>query len=71
MIRAIIIDDESRARSALKQEITLNCPEVMIVGEADSVQSSVELIKKVVPELIISRYTIIGWPGISYFRKSR
>ena len=52
MIRAIIIDDESRARSALKQEITLNCPEVMIVGEADSVQSSVELIKKVVPELI-------------------
>ena len=52
MIRAIIIDDESRARSALEQEITLNCPEVMIVGEADSVQSSVELIKKVVPELI-------------------
>ncbi len=52
MIRAIIIDDESRARSALKQEIALNCPEVLIVGEAESVQSSVELINKVSPELI-------------------
>jgi two-component system, LytTR family, response regulator len=52
MIRAIIIDDESRARSALKQEIALNCPEVLIVGEADSVQSSVELIQSVSPELI-------------------
>lgn len=52
MIRAIIIDDESRARSALKQEIALNCPEVLVVGEADSVQTSVDLIRAVSPQLI-------------------
>lgn len=52
MIRAIIIDDESRARSALKQEIAFNCPEVLIVGEADSVQTAIDLINKTSPELI-------------------
>ncbi len=52
MIRAIIIDDESKARSALKQELAFNCPEIELIGEADSVQSAVELIKTVTPDLL-------------------
>lgn len=52
MLKTIIIDDESRARSALKQEIQLNCPEVEIIAEADSIATAVPLIKKLSPDLI-------------------
>lgn len=52
MLRTIIIDDESRARSALKQEIELNCPEIELVGEADSIASALALIRDAEPELI-------------------
>ncbi|HMU68485.1 MAG TPA: LytTR family DNA-binding domain-containing protein [Chitinophagales bacterium] len=52
MLKAIIIDDESRARSALKQEITLNCPDVHIIGEADSISASVSLLEKADPDII-------------------
>lgn len=52
MLKAIIIDDESRARSALKQEITLNCPDVQIIGEADSIAASVTLLDKLEPDII-------------------
>ncbi len=52
MIKAIIIDDESKARSALKQELAFNCPEVELIGEADSVQSAVELINNTSPDLL-------------------
>ncbi|MEZ5013778.1 MAG: LytTR family DNA-binding domain-containing protein [Chitinophagales bacterium] len=52
MIRAVITDDESKARSALKQELAFNCPEVEIVGEADSVESALQCISDVKPELL-------------------
>lgn len=52
MLKTIIIDDESRARSALKQEIQLNCPDIDIVGEADSIATAVPLIKQLAPDLI-------------------
>jgi two-component system LytT family response regulator len=52
MIRAIIIDDEVKARSALKQEVNFNCQDVTIIGEADSVKSGVILINDSKPDLI-------------------
>ncbi len=51
-LKAIIIDDESRARSALKQEIALNCPNVTVIGEADSVASSVDLLRTAEPDIV-------------------
>lgn len=52
MLRTIIIDDESRARSALKQEVKLNCPDIELVGEADSIESALSLIRETDPDLI-------------------
>lgn len=52
MLKAIIIDDESKARSALKQELAFNCPEIELIGEADSVESAVALINQVSPDLL-------------------
>ncbi len=44
VIRAVIIDDELSNRNNLKNLLTDNCPEVRIIGEADSVQSSLALL---------------------------
>lgn len=52
MLKAIIIDDESMARSALKQELAFNCPEVEVIGEADSVHKAVEIINELSPDLL-------------------
>jgi two-component system LytT family response regulator len=44
-MRAILVDDEKNVRNALVKLIGTFCPEVEIVGEADSIQSAEQLIK--------------------------
>ncbi len=46
MIKAVIIDDESKGRSTLSQLIARYLPYVQIVGEADSVTSALKLVKE-------------------------
>ena len=52
IMRAVIIEDEEQARSALKQEIELNCPNVVITGEASSVKTGIDIIRLQKPDLI-------------------
>ena len=52
MLRAIVIDDLPSVR---KDNITLiqaHCPSIQIIGEADSVQSGIQLIKQLKPDLV-------------------
>lgn len=51
-IEAVIIDDEQGARKTLKGLIDQYCPEVEIVGEADSIDMAIPLILKLDPDLI-------------------
>lgn len=51
-MRTIIIEDEEQAVSALLGDLKKHCPEVEIVGKADSVEEGVELIQKVNPDLV-------------------
>jgi two-component system LytT family response regulator len=51
-MRTLIIDDEKKARETILSILKLYCPDVIVVGEADSVKSGTELIKKEKPELI-------------------
>ncbi len=51
MIKAIIIDDVSKAIQTLKADLEAYCPEVEVIGEADGVVSGAKLIKTVKPEL--------------------
>jgi two-component system LytT family response regulator len=46
MIRAIIIDDEPHAISALRQELEFHCPEISAIGEAASVKEGVALLRQ-------------------------
>ena len=51
-MRALIIEDEAQAISALKSELKLHCSDVEIIGEAKSVKDGIEKIKLLNPELI-------------------
>lgn len=53
VIKAIIIDDESRARRVLKNLLSLQyCQNVEIIGESPGVVEGVELIKNLKPDVV-------------------
>ncbi|MES2592150.1 MAG: LytTR family DNA-binding domain-containing protein [Bacteroidota bacterium] len=52
MIRALVIDDEGNARFTLSNYLTTYCPEVTILGEADSVESGFLAINKYQPDVV-------------------
>ncbi len=51
-ISAIIIDDEFFAREILINLITINCPEIKLVGQAHDIKSAIECITSLKPELV-------------------
>lgn len=52
MIRAIIIDDEERARNSLLAALESFCPQVQVVSQASNVLEGVEQIKDLKPDLV-------------------
>lgn len=51
-MKAIIIDDERKARSVLKILIEENCPKITQIFEAEDLKSGVEIIKKELPNIV-------------------
>lgn len=51
-MRTVIIDDETQARAALKEEVDL-IPEIELIGQADSVKSGIATIEELLPELVL------------------
>ena len=52
MIKAVLIDDVKNSRITLADDLKTYCPEVTVVGEADSVSTGVEIIKKTDPNIV-------------------
>jgi two-component system LytT family response regulator len=52
MLRAIVIDDIQEIRKANTEIIKTHCPNVAIIGQADSVETGVKLIRQVSPDLV-------------------
>ncbi|BDS12228.1 LytR/AlgR family response regulator transcription factor [Aureispira anguillae] len=50
--KCVIIDDEMQAINALQHELKENCPEIAIIGQANSVATAVVEINEKKPELI-------------------
>lgn len=65
MIRALIIDDETKARRILKTLLEDHCPTIEVIGLADDVPNGVKLINKEEPDLI---FLDIEMPGYSGFQ---
>jgi two-component system LytT family response regulator len=53
MLRTLIIDDEKPVRESLQELLHANCPNVKLVGHADSVRSGVAAIFEHHPDLIL------------------
>ncbi len=51
MIKAVIIDDEAKSRSILREMLYQFCPEVNVVGDASDLQQAVKLISECQPKL--------------------
>lgn len=52
MIRAIIVEDEANNRENLRLALKEYCPEVEVVGEADSAITAIDLIRSSTPQLV-------------------
>ena len=52
MIRAVLVDDEIDSIRVLQRLIEGYCPEVMIVGKADGVETAMHVIQTTKPELV-------------------
>jgi len=52
MIKAVIVDDESKARNALKNLLNQYCPDILILGEGDCVKTGVQTINDLSPDVV-------------------
>ncbi|PHN06500.1 LytR/AlgR family response regulator transcription factor [Flavilitoribacter nigricans] len=52
MVKAIIVEDEANNRENLRLALASYCPEVEVIGEADSALTALDLIRNTSPELV-------------------
>jgi two-component system, LytTR family, response regulator len=70
MIRALIIDDEKKARETISNMLRLYCAQVEIVGEADNINSAEELIRQHQPGLVFLDIQMPGGSGFDLLKRS-
>ncbi len=63
-MKAIIIDDEKRARQLLATILAENCPEVTLCGDAEDLPNGVKLIHKTKPDIIFLDIEMPGHSGL-------
>jgi len=69
MLSVIIIDDEKKARYALRQMIEMSCPGVTVLAEADGVGSGIEAISKHNPDVILLDIKMKDGSGFELIKK--
>jgi two-component system, LytTR family, response regulator len=69
MMKAVIIEDQEHFRKINRELLQSNFPEITIVGEADGVETAVELIKNVNPDLVLLDIEIHGGTGFQVLKR--
>lgn len=69
LIKTLIIDDESNARQAIRNMLSIYCKEVRVVGEAEGVISGVIAIAKMEPDLVLLDVEMPDGTGFDLLRK--
>ncbi len=69
MIRTVIIDDEPNARQLIANVLELYCENVELVGQAESVDTGLELINKLKPELVLLDIQMPDGSGFDLLKK--
>ena len=52
MIQAVVIDDEQNGRNTLIGLLNTHCPEIEVIGQANSVSKGIEVVNELQPHLI-------------------
>ncbi len=68
-MKALIIEDEPQAISALKHEIKLNCSEIISIETAQSVKNGINKIKNFKPDLIFLDIQLSDGLGFDILKK--
>ena len=63
-MKAIIIDDEQRARVSLKHLLAEYCPEVELMAECENLPEGVKAIRKYKPDLVLLDIEMPGHSGL-------
>ncbi|MDQ4120930.1 MAG: LytTR family DNA-binding domain-containing protein [Acidobacteriota bacterium] len=66
--KAVIVDDERLARNKLRKMLA-DFPNVEIVGEAESVDSAIEVIEETAPDVVFLDVQMIGASGFDLLEK--
>ncbi len=69
MITAIIVDDEKKSRELLEILLRNNCPNVTVIGQANSVEQALTLINKTPPDVIFLDIEMPGGSGFDLLEK--
>lgn len=74
MLKAIIIDDESKAREGLKNIIKINFPQLNLIADAPDVPEGVKLIQKLQPDIVFLDIEMPIYSGLElldFFEKDK
>ena len=69
LIRTILIDDEAHARETLASLIALYCPQLKIIGDADSVAGGLKAIRELRPQLVLLDVKMDDGTGFDLLRE--
>ena len=73
-MKAIIIDDEEKARKLLTILVQENCPEITELRQAENLPEGVKLINEFQPEIVFLDIEMPGYSGIQlldFYRQVR
>jgi two-component system, LytTR family, response regulator len=62
-LRAIIVDDEQKARNILENLLTAHCPDILIEGLASNVPEALKLIHTLTPDVVFLDIEMPGYTG--------
>jgi two-component system LytT family response regulator len=63
-MKAVIVDDEKKARSLLKALLIENCPQIVEIEEAKNLPDGVKLINRFQPQIVFLDIEMPGFSGI-------
>lgn len=68
-LKIIIIDDEQRIRSSIKNVLRLHYPSAVVVAEAENVSSAIKVIQEHSPDVILLDIKMPGESGFDLLKK--
>ncbi len=69
MFSAVIIDDETRVRETINHLLSIYCPNINVIGQADSVDSGYKLVNQLNPEVVFLDIRMQDGTGFDLLKK--